>query len=207
VHKRSKEITLAEGKGMLRKRFLQYIEESSGSVVLFPQEKEYAVKHGLLDADKIVTRESDSRFEEAYIERCEKETEELIAQESFIFLNQPITYLQKHKNEFVFLELKWFNVIGVEAVSIEVDDVFGTYDAMLGLKLQKKYRNQIEHYLENTLKDESSYDLLFNGEDGLWDLNITLNDHPDFHEGLTMLSSYELIYDFLFHLLQTVDEA
>jgi hypothetical protein len=192
---------------MLRKRFLQYIEESSGSVVLFPQEKEYAVKHGLLDADKIVTRESDSRFEEAYIERCEKETEELIAQESFIFLNQPITYLQKHKNEFVFLELKWFNVIGVEAVSIEVDDVFGTYDAMLGLKLQKKYRSQIEHYLENTLKDESSYDLLFNGEDGLWDLNITLNDHPDFHEGLTMLASYELIYDFLFHLLQTVDEA
>ncbi|MGM0865076.1 MAG: branched-chain amino acid aminotransferase [Bacillota bacterium] len=192
---------------MLRKRFLQYIEESSGSVVLFPQEKEYAVKHGLLDADKIATRESDSRFEEAYIERCEKETEELIAQESFIFLNQPITYLKEHKNEFVFLELEWFNVIGVEAVSIEVDDVFGTYDAMLGLKLQKKYRSQIEHYLENTLKDESSYDLLFNGEDGLWDLNITLNDLPDFHEGLTMLASYELIYDFLFHLLQTVDEA
>ncbi|KAA0564711.1 branched-chain amino acid aminotransferase [Bacillus sp. CH30_1T] len=192
---------------MLRKRFLQYIEESSGSVVLFPQEKEYAVKHGLLDADKIATRESDSRFEEAYIERCEKETEELIAQESFIFLNQPITYLKKHKNEFVFLELEWFNVIGVEAVSIEVDDVFGTYDAMLGLKLQKRYRSQIEHYLENTLKDESSYDLLFNGEDGLWDLNITLNDLPDFHEGLTMLVSYELIYDFLFHLLQTMDEA
>ncbi|MGM0827775.1 MAG: branched-chain amino acid aminotransferase [Bacillota bacterium] len=192
---------------MLRKRFLQYIEESSGSVVLFPQEKEYAVKHGLLDADKIATRESDSRFEEAYIERCEKETEELIAQESFIFLNQPITYLKEHKNEFVFLELEWFNVIGVEAVSIEVDDVFGTYDAMLGLKLQKKYRSQIEHYLENTLKDESSYDLLFNGEDGLWDLNITLNDLPDFHEGLTMLASYKLIYDFLFHLLQTVDEA
>ncbi|MGD6959923.1 branched-chain amino acid aminotransferase [Rossellomorea aquimaris] len=192
---------------MLRKRFLQYIEESSGSVVLFPQEKEYAVKHGLLDADKIATRESDSRFEEAYIERCEKETEELIAQESFIFLNQPITYLRKHKNEFVFLELEWFNVIGVEAVSIEVDDVFGTYDAMLGLKLQKRYRSQIEHYLENTLKDESSYDLLFNGEDGLWDLNITLNDLPDFHEGLTMLASYELIYDFLFHLLQTMDEA
>jgi hypothetical protein len=192
---------------MLRKRLLQYIEESNGSVGLFPQEKEYAEKHGLLDADKIATRESASRFKEAYIERCEKETEELIAQESLVFLDQPITYLKKHKNEFVFLELEWFDVIGVEAVSIEVDDVFGTYDAMLGLKLQKKYRIQIEQYLENTLKDESSYDLLFNGEDGLWDLNITLNDLPDFHEGLTMLASYELIYDFLFHLLQTVDEA
>jgi hypothetical protein len=192
---------------MLRKRLLQYIEESNGSVALFPQEKEFAVKNGLMDADKVGARESGSRFEEAYIERCEKETEELIAQESFLFLNQPITYLKKHKNEFVFLELSWFDVIGVEAVSIEVDDVFGTYDAMLGLKLQKKYRSQIEHYLENTLKDESSYDLLFNGEDGLWDLNITLNDLPDFHEGLTMLATYELIYDFLFHLLQKVDEA
>ncbi|MGG1632718.1 branched-chain amino acid aminotransferase [Rossellomorea sp. NRS-1567] len=192
---------------MLRKRLLQYIEETNGSVALFPQEKEYVEKHGLLDAEKITARESGSRFKEAYIERCEKETEELIAQESLVFLDQPITYLKKHKNEFVFLELEWFDVIGVEAVSIEVDDVFGTYDAMLGLKLQKKYRSQIEHYLENTLKGESSYDLLFNGEDGLWDLNISLNDLPDFHEGLTMLASYELIYDFLFQLLQTVDEA
>ncbi|RBP08047.1 branched-chain amino acid aminotransferase [Rossellomorea aquimaris] len=192
---------------MLRKRLLQYIEESNGSVALFPLEKEYAEKHGLLDTEKITGRESGSRFKEAYIERCDKETEELIAQESLVFLDQPITYLKKHKNEFVFLELEWFDVIGVEAVSIEVDDVFGTYDAMLGLKLQKKYRSQIEHYLEHTLKGESSYDLLFNGEDGLWDLNITLNDLPDFHEGLTLLASYELIYYFLFHLLQTVDEA
>lgn len=192
---------------MLRKRLLQYIEEMNGSVALFPQEKEFAVKHGILEADKIVTRESGSRFEEAYIERCEKETEELIAQETFIFLDQPITYLKKQKNEFVFLELDWFDVIGVEAVSIEVDDVFGTYDAMLGLKLQKKYRSQIEDYLDNALKGQSSYDLLFNGEDGLWDLNLTLNDLPDFHEGLSMLATYELIYDFLFHLLQKVDEA
>jgi hypothetical protein len=85
--------------------------------------------------------------------------------------------------------------------------VFGTYDAMLGLKLQKKYRTHIVEYLEGRLQGESSYDLLFNGEDGLWDLNITLNDHPDFHEGLSMLAAYELIYDFLFLLLQTVDEA
>ncbi|MGM0750917.1 MAG: branched-chain amino acid aminotransferase [Bacillota bacterium] len=192
---------------MLRKRLLQYIEESNGSVALFPQEKEYAVKHELVDADKIVTPESSSRFKEAYIERCEKETEELITQESFHFLNQPITYLKKHKNEFIFLELEWFDMIGVDAVSIEVDDVFGTYDAMLGLKLQKKYRSEIEQYLDKTLKGESSYDLLFNGEDGLWDLNITLNDIPDFHDELTMFAAYELIYDFLFHLLQTVDEA
>jgi hypothetical protein len=192
---------------MLRKRLLQYIEESKGTVSLFQQEKEYAVKHGLLDAHDISTPESGSRYQDAYIERCNKETEELIKNEPVTFLDQPISYLKEHKNEFIFLESVWFDVIGVDAVSLEVDDVFGTYDAMLGLKLQKKYRTHIVEYLEGRLQGESSYDLLFNGEDGLWDLNITLNDHPDFHEGLSMLAAYELIYDFLFLLLQTVDEA
>ncbi|MFC7783882.1 branched-chain amino acid aminotransferase [Rossellomorea sp. GCM10028870] len=193
---------------MLRKRLLQYIEESKGTVSLFQQEKEYAVKHGLLlDARDISTPESGSRYQDAYIERCNKETEDLIKNEPVTFLDQPISYLKEHKNEFIFLESNWFDVIGVDAVSLEVDDVFGTYDAMLGLKLQKKYRTHIVQYLEGMLQGETSYDLLFNGEDGLWDLNITLNDHPDFHEGLSMLAVYELIYDFLFLLLQTVDEA
>ncbi|WP_252189180.1 branched-chain amino acid aminotransferase [Rossellomorea vietnamensis] len=115
--------------------------------------------------------------------------------------------MKKHKNEFIYLESKWFALIGVDAVSVEVDDVFGTYDVMLGLKLQKKYRSQIESYLDGSLKGESSYDLLFNGEDGLWDLNFTLNDHGDFDESQTMLTVYELIYDILFNLLQTVDES
>ncbi|WP_201715039.1 branched-chain amino acid aminotransferase [Rossellomorea arthrocnemi] len=195
---------------MLRKRLQQFIKETKeekGVVPLFQLEREYALKYGLVDADEIVSTKEDSRFQSAYIERCEKETEELTSQESVEFLNQPITYLKEHKNEFVFLESVWFSVIGVEAVSVEVDDVFGTYDAMLGLKLQKKYRSQIEGYLEEALQGESSYDLLFNGEDGLWDLNFTLNNHPDFHDGLTIQSVYELIYEFLFHLLQNVDEA
>ena len=195
---------------MLQKRLLQYIEdtkESMGSVSLFAREKEYALNHGLLDENELISPEEATRFEESYIERCDKETEEPIATETVVFLNQPISYLKERKNEFVFLESLWFSVIGVEAVSIEVDDVFGSYDAMLGLKLQKKYRSEIEGFLEDILHGESSYDLLFNGDDGLWDLNVTLNDHPDFHEGLTMLAVYELIYDFLFGLLQAVDEA
>ncbi|OXS60203.1 branched-chain amino acid aminotransferase [Bacillus sp. DSM 27956] len=160
-----------------------------------------------MDADEVAAPEAGSRFQDAYIERCEKETEELIKEETDDFLNQHITYLKKHKNEFIYLESKWFALIGVDAVSVEVDDVFGTYDVMLGLKLQKKYRSQIESYLNGSLKGESSYDLLFNGEDGLWDLNFTLNDHGDFDESQTMLTVYELIYDILFNLLQTVDES
>ncbi|PFG06231.1 branched-chain amino acid aminotransferase [Bacillus sp. es.034] len=195
---------------MLQKKVQQYIDETKGSgvpVPLFKQERDYVLNHGLLDADEVVTPEADSRFKGAYIERCDKETEELIGEESDDFLDQPITYLKQHKNEFVFLESKWFALIGVDAVSVEVDDVFGTYDAMLGLKLQKKYRSQIEDYLDEFLEGVSSYDLLFNGEDGLWDLNFTLNDHRGFEESQTMLTVYELIYDFLFRLLQTVEES
>ncbi|PFA62167.1 branched-chain amino acid aminotransferase [Bacillus sp. AFS015802] len=194
---------------MLRKKLQQFIEEtkeSKGTVPLYELEREYALKHGILHAEDVTPAKGDSRFQNAYIERCDKETEELINQETVEFLNKPIAYLKEHKNEFVYLESEWFSVIGVEAVSVEVDDVFGTYDAMLGLKLQKKYRSQIEGYLEEVLQDDSSFDLLFNGEDGLWDLNFTLNDHADFHEGLLMLEVYGLIYEFLFNLLKHIDE-
>lgn len=191
---------------MLSKRLQQFIDESDGKVALFQLEKDYAVKQGLTGTDKIHPPSSASRFEEAYIERSHKETEELINVESYQFIEQQsISYLKEHIDEFIFLESAWFEVIGVDAVSLEVDDVFGTYDAMLGLKLQKKQRDPIEKYLDETLNGNTSYDLLFNGEDGLWDLNFTLNDHPDFHEGLTMLAAYELVYDFLFHLLESVD--
>ncbi|BCB03835.1 branched-chain amino acid aminotransferase [Bacillus sp. KH172YL63] len=194
---------------MLKKRIAQYIEEQKAAqpkVTLFEPERGYALENGLISEGEVLSPES-PRFEEAFIERCDKETEEPIRTETASFLDQPVTYLNEHKNEFVFLESVWFTVIGADAVSIEVDDVFGTYDAMLGLKLQKKHRKEIELFLEDTLQDESSYDLLFNGEDGLWDLNFTLNDHPGFNEGLSMHAVYELIFDFLFKLLQTVEEA
>ncbi|MCA1058663.1 branched-chain amino acid aminotransferase [Rossellomorea aquimaris] len=195
---------------MLQKRlkpFIEEIKESEGTVPLFDLEKEYVVKQGLLDVDEITSPDKDSRFQDAYIERCDKETEELISEEAVTFLGQPLSYLREHKKEFIYLESEWFEVIGVEAVSLEVDDVFGTYDAMLGLRLQKKYRSQIERYLEESLEVESSFDLLFNGEDGLWDLNFTLNELPEFKEEYSMLEAYELIYEFLFRLIQNVDEA
>ena len=79
------------------------------------------------------------RFKDVYIERCDKETEELLAEESSSFLEQPIEYFKNHKNEFMYLESEWFDLIGVDAISFEADSVFGTYDVMMGLKLQKKY--------------------------------------------------------------------
>lgn len=73
------------------------------------------------------------------MERSNKESEELISEENSAFLSQPIEYLKKNKDEFLYFESQWFELIGVEALSLEVDDVFGTYNAMFGLKFQKKW--------------------------------------------------------------------
>ena len=196
---------------MLKKQMILFIEEAqknnpNGVVELYQEEREYALKHDLVKSEEISEAGGASRFQDATIERCSKETEDLLGGESGKFLEKPLKYLKENKNEFVFLESRWFNVIGVEAVSLEMDDVFGTYDVMLGLKLQKKYRDAIEQYLDQSLQgDSSTYDLLFNGEDGLWDFNFTLNNHPDFNEDLSLNEAYEMIYRFLFHLAESVE--
>ncbi|MDQ6598548.1 branched-chain amino acid aminotransferase [Bacillus salipaludis] len=144
-------------------------------------------------------------LEDAYIERCDKETEELIAKETFSFLTQPLDYLKKHKKEFLFLESKQFDAIHVDAVSLEVDDVFGTYDVMLGLRFQKKFGNVLKEELNQNLKgSEAKFDLLFSNEDGLWDLNFALNYVEGYREDLSIGEAFELIHQFLVKLVEKI---
>ncbi|WP_458413239.1 branched-chain amino acid aminotransferase [Schinkia sp. CFF1] len=144
-------------------------------------------------------------FNDAYIERIDKMTEETLAKENAEFFQQPIAYFKKHKNEFLYVESNKFELIKVDAVSIEVDDVFGTYDVMLGLKLPKKMGSTIKSELKSQLENENStFDLLFNGEDGLWDLNFSLNDIAGFKEEMTIGEAYSLIYGFLSSIVKAV---
>jgi hypothetical protein len=146
-----------------------------------------------------------SSFTDAYIERCSKDTETMIANESSIFLNQPITYLKEHKNEFIYVESTLFEQIGVEGVSLEVDDVFGTYDVMLGLKLQKKFEKMLKEQLNNSLNgEEAKFDLMFSHDDGLWDLNFALNYVDGYKEDLSLNEAIQLIHQFLSQLVETV---
>ena len=125
-----------------------------------------------------------------------------------MFLEQPLDYLKKNINEFVYMESQWFELIGVDAICLEVDDLFGKYEALLGLKLQKKFNNAIRAYLQATLKgEEAKFALLFNAEDGLWNVNISLNDIEGFREDLSIGEAYQLIYYFLFKLIETVEEG
>ncbi|HYK74276.1 MAG TPA: branched-chain amino acid aminotransferase [Pseudoneobacillus sp.] len=197
-------------------KYLSNLMEQKGnpsSLELFKEEKDYVEKNELLEvlsseSITIVEKEAAFRFSDAYIERSDKESEELISEEEEAFLNQPIHYLKEHMNEFIYLESSWFELIGVDAVSFEVDDVFRTYDVMLGLKQQKKLEARIKEFLKYELNgDEAKFDLMFNPEDGLWNLNFDLNSVEGFTEDMKFGEAFQIIYALLFKLVETLEEA
>ncbi|WP_423406971.1 branched-chain amino acid aminotransferase [Heyndrickxia sp. MSNUG] len=199
---------------MLKKQVEQYlakkINEASAkdAVELHSEEKEYADRNGLLAGVEHPIRvlPAEYRFNGAYLERGDKETEEFLGEESADFFKQPISYFKKHKNEFLYAESEWWEIVGVDAVSFEADDVFGTYDVMLGLKLQKKYDPVIKSYLkENLLGNEEGFDLMFDSNEGIWSLNFALNGVEGYQEEMTISEAYNLIYSFLFSLAEWIE--
>ncbi|PLR91150.1 branched-chain amino acid aminotransferase [Bacillus sp. T33-2] len=145
------------------------------------------------------------RFKDAYIERCDKETEQVLANEDSAFLNESIRYFKKHMNEFIYLESELFDQIGVDAVSLEVDDVFGNYDVMLGLKLQKKLEQMLMSYLKTHLPGEdTNFDLIFDHDEGLWNLNFALDQVKGFNDGMSVGEAYNLIFSFLSDMVQSI---
>lgn len=194
---------------MLKKQMELYISKalSENKVELFKEEKEYAERHHLTNNLTVVEKENNTRFTDAYIERSNKENEELIAEESSAFLSQPLEYLKINKREFLYIESSWFGLIGVETLSLELDDVFGTYNALFGLKFQKKMGNVLKAYLNKELQGETgTYSLMFNQDDGLWDVNFALNSIEGFKEEMSLEDALNLAYRFLFVLVETVEE-
>jgi hypothetical protein len=191
---------------MLKEQVEKYIGSQGGTVELHNKEKEYAERHGLLNGVHVKELEHGARFRDAYIERGNKETEEFLGEESSQFLSQPIGYFKERKNEFMYLESRWFDLIGVDAVSFEKDDVFGTFDVMLGLKLQKKYESDIKKYLGENLHGEGSrFDLIFDANEGVWSLNFAFNGIEGYKEDLSIGEAYNLIYGFLFGLAESME--
>jgi hypothetical protein len=192
---------------VLKKQILNFIENKQ-KLELFSLEKEYIEKHHLLNSgEEMVELGDEFRFSDAYIERGSKESEEMIAKEDVHFLSEKVDYLKRHMNEFIYLESRWFELIGVDAVSFEVDDLFRTYDVMVGLKLQKKWESLMRTALNSLLGDDDKFDLMFSNEDGLWDLNFDLDAVEGFSESMTLNEAYQLIYQFLFHLVEQIEET
>ncbi|WP_342042215.1 branched-chain amino acid aminotransferase [Bacillus sp. OTU2372] len=198
---------------MLKEKIKKYISEKESQsttegVVLFREEIEFAEQNQLAGESHLVEKDANTRFADAYIERCDKETENMLKIETSAFLSEPLDYFKKHKNEFIYFESKWFDFVNVDAISLEVDDVFGTYDVMLGLKFQKKYDKQLKEYLNVHLSgEEAKFDLMFSNEDGLWNLNFALNYVEGFREEMTVGEAFQLIYHFLFKLVEAVEPA
>jgi len=196
---------------LLKKQLEQFIIDAlkldANKIELYKEEKEYAEKHDLIpEGVQVIEKDEASRFSDAYVERCEKATMALILGEIPSFLDGKITHLKEHIEEFVYVESKAFELLGIDAISLELDDVFGTYTAMFGLTMRKKFQSDIKAYLDSNLTDgEGKYSVAFSERDGLWDMNFSLNYANGFKEDMTMLEAYNLIYNIAFNLVETLE--
>lgn len=190
---------------MLQSNIQTYIEKEMNvqgqSLSLYQEEKEYALQKKLVPQNLMIEEKEESlRFKDSYIERVDKETDELIAEEfPLSFLDTPISYLKEHRSEFLYVESKWFEFIKLEGCSFEVDDVFGTYKVLTGLHMQKKFGSLLKQFFAKEFNESpTSVQLLFNDKDGLWDVNIELDAIKEFNEKMSIGEVLVLTYRFSF---------
>ncbi|GER66560.1 hypothetical protein BpJC7_01380 [Weizmannia acidilactici] len=198
---------------MLKTNLKKYITNHKDSIIILcKQEFDYIDRHAgffgdIMQKVKFIEKESTARFFDAYIERCNKETDETIAVETPQFLNEPVVYLKKHRKEYLYVESDWFDIIGIDGISLELDDVFGHYNCMLGLKMQKKYGEAIQSALSELLVGEIAGELMFEGNEGIWDVNFGLNDVPGYDEEMTLMDAFVKIYEVLFALNEKLEKS
>ncbi|MBD3858449.1 branched-chain amino acid aminotransferase [Bacillus sp. 28A-2] len=143
----------------------------------------------------------EARFSDVYIERVDKESEEMIQTEAASFLNTPLTYVKQQKKEFIYIESKWFDVVKVDGLAIEWDEVFQTYTVLFGLKRPKKDTG----ILKDMLSSLKGAQLQFNGQDGLFDVNLPLLELEGIHEDTSFIDVISSMYQFLFHLMMQLE--
>ncbi|WP_113927792.1 branched-chain amino acid aminotransferase [Bacillus sp. P14.5] len=194
---------------MLTKSLKAYIvEEMSGNKIsLFSDERIFASETGLLSEEVTVEPLDDTvRFHDSLIERVGKETEELIkTEETPQFLETPVNFVKRNINEFLFIDSKWFEIIRIDGLTLEVDDVFGHYSVLTGLKLQKKMANDLKAALSEKLHGEDKVQLMWNDKDGLFDLNLSIDKLDGFNENESLGKNLQLIYHFIFTVLKELE--
>ncbi|WP_252503857.1 branched-chain amino acid aminotransferase [Sporosarcina sp. Marseille-Q4943] len=185
---------------MLKDKIAHLVAENEA---LFPIERAYAVKQGLIQE----TTETDNKdWSFPVIERCLKETEEVIQAEPESFMNEPVSYFSKNVDEFLYVESNAFETIGVDGIAFEMDDVFETSTVLFGLKVQKKRGSFLKEYLDANVGSKT-YSAMFSDKDGLWDVNIPLDQLDGFHKELEIKDAMDLAYRFIFNLLEAIEAA
>lgn len=187
---------------MLKNQIELLINNQANSKLL-DVEKTYAQKHELLDEDATVETIS-LPFD--VIERCNKETEELLAEETASFLTKPVHYLKEHANEFMYVTSERLDVIRVDSFALEFDGAFGVYSALFGLRLQKKYSAFLHSYFKAHLQHEQiTYSAVFSGEDGLWEVNLALDALDVFSEQQSFDEVLAQLYCLVFGLVEELE--
>lgn len=173
---------------------------------LFAEEIAYAEENGLVQPGTVSERNSNDRFKDAYIELSDKESEQQVSKGGEEILRQPVSFLKKNLNQFIYVESQSLELVDVDAVVIEVDDVFRNYQALLGLKLQKKYGEALNQLLQEKFGfAKTDYSLMFDGGEGIWNFNFSLEALKEFHEEQSVAETLNLVYGFLFSLAQGVE--
>ena len=140
------------------------------------------------------------------LERCNKESEETLAVETAEFLQQNISYLKTHQEEFLYAESSAFAATKMDAVVLEFDEMFKVYTALFGLHLKKKVSEQLKTYLRDNLKGMlGSSSALFEGNEGIWEVNIALDAIEGFTGEETFEQAYELLINFVTNMLGALE--
>ncbi|MFS0654951.1 branched-chain amino acid aminotransferase [Bacillus sp. 179-C3.3 HS] len=180
----------------LQNRLLDLLNEGQGLTDF--EYDEAARQNWVLKGNSI---HEEARFSDAYIERVNKETEEMIQTEALSFLYTPLTYVKSHPKEFIYIESKWSEVVKVDGLAIEWDDVFQTYTVLFGLKRPKKETNVLKEMLSPL-----NGTLQFNGQDGLFDVNLQVLELEEIQEDMPLANVISAIYRFLFHLILQLEK-
>lgn len=193
---------------MITKKLAPKIANANkNQVELLKEEKEYAEKHQLIADDlTVVEIAKGDQFNDAIIERFNKETEEQISTDSAVFLTTSLAHFKENPIEFLYLESSSFDIIGVDAIAVEYDEVFEVYTAMFGLALQKKFGPAMKAFLDGHFNAEKmNYSVMFSGQDGLWEVNLPLNYLDQFDVNFSLEETYHFLYKLIFSLIETVE--
>ena len=145
-------------------------------------------------------------FTVSALERCNKESEETLAVETAAFLQQKISYFKTHQEEFLYAESSAFADAKMDAVVVEFDEMFKVYTALFGLRLQKKMGQPLKTYLRDHLKGMlGSSSAMFEGNEGIWEVNIALDAIEGFTGEETIEQAYTLLVNFVTTMLEAIE--
>ena len=187
---------------MLKDKIMQIIENEN-NIELFPIEKLYAENLGLIGENSTI---GEKKWMFPVIERCLKETEEVIKEEDASFIDKPITYFSAQIEEFVYLDSPAFDTIRVDGMAFEIDDVFHTFTVLFGLKIQKKWGSFLKDYLKEHVGLQTS-SAMFSDQDGLWDINVPLDALDGFRSDMPLAEAVDLAYRFIFTMLESLEAS